>query len=212
MKAMILAAGLGARLRPLTNHLPKALVEVHGRPVIEYHLYNLAANGFEDIVINVSYMADKIKQFIGNGHAFGVNVEYSEEAQPLETGGGIFNALPLLGKQAFLAVNADIFTDYPYCRLKQALTRTVHCVLIEDKQGAGDFGLQNGLLIDKKQGLIYSGITVYSPALFLPCQPGKFSVMPLIKQAIANEQVTGEIYHGQWHDIGTPAQLYLAQT
>jgi N-acetyl-alpha-D-muramate 1-phosphate uridylyltransferase len=207
MKVMILAAGMGARLRPLTETTPKALIEVHGRPIITYHLERLEANGFHDIVINVSYLADKIKQYLGNGRAFGVNIVYSEEATPLETGGGILNALPLLGDQPFLAINADIVTDYPFEQLKTRLTRLVHCVLVENQWGKNDFGLQNHLLIDQPQGLMYSGIAVYSPTLFTHCQHGKFSVVPLLKQAIANQQVTGEIYTGVWRDIGTVTAL-----
>lgn len=209
MKAMILAAGYGSRLHPITNSLPKALVKVQGCPLVEYHLQRFAEYGFTEVVINVSYLAEQIKQFVGNGHAFGVHVEYSEEAQPLETGGGIFNALPLLGIEPFLTVNVDIFTDYPLAQLRNALTRTVHYVLAEAQQGEGDFGFDNDLLIDKKQGLTYTGIAVYSPTLFSHCQPGKFSVIPLVKQAIADKQVTGEIYRGQWYPVNTIAELNL---
>ncbi|MCR4511222.1 nucleotidyltransferase family protein [Pseudomonas sp. 32.2.56] len=212
MKAMILAAGKGERLRPLTLHTPKPLVRAAGVPLIEYHVRALAAAGFTELVINHAWLGQQIEDYLGDGERFGVRIAYSAEGEPLETGGGIFKALPLLGDQPFVLVNGDIFTDYPFAQLRRPLSGLAHLVLVANPthHAGGDFCLQGGQVSDAQAGegnLTYSGLAVLSPALFAECQPGAFKLAPLLRQAMAAGQVSGEQFAGCWVDVGTHERL-----
>jgi MurNAc alpha-1-phosphate uridylyltransferase len=211
MRAMILAAGHGVRLKPLTDHTPKPLIPVAGKPLIEYHLEALAAAGFGEIVINQGHLGEQLPLALGNGERWGVRILWSDERpDPLETGGGLFKALPLLGDSPFLAVNGDIWTDYPYARLRAVKCDYAHLVLVPNPKHhpRGDFALRGAVI--RKQGeprYTYSGIAVYHPRLFRDCNPGKFSVVPLMWRDMEENIVTGERYDGAWSDIGTPERL-----
>ena len=212
MKAMILAAGKGERLRPLTLHTPKPLVRVGGVPLTEYHLRGLAAAGFSEVVINHAWLGQQIEDHLGEGAQFGLTIRYSAEAEPLETGGGIFQALPLLGDQPFVLINGDIFTDYPFAELRRPLKGLAHLVLVDNPEHhqIGDFALADGQVTDAREGqpsLTYSGIAVLSPALFAGCQPGAFKLAPLLRRAMAEGLVSGERYAGCWIDVGTHERL-----
>ena len=212
MKAMILAAGKGERLRPLTLHTPKPLIRAGGVPLIEYHLRALAAAGFTDIVINHAWLGQQIEDHLGDGSRFGVTIQYSAEGEPLETGGGIFKALPLLGDNPFAVVNGDIWTDYDFAGLRQPLTGLAHLVLVDNPahHPGGDFDLQGAQVLDAVPGvdaLTYSGIAVLSPALFKGAAPCAFKLAPLLRTAMADGQVTGERLQGHWVDVGTHERL-----
>lgn len=211
MKAMILAAGRGERMRPLTDNTPKPLLWSGSKRLIEYLIESLAAAGFIDLVINHAYLGGQIEQALGNGGRYGVQIRYSPEgAQGLETGGGIFQALPLLGKEPFLAVNGDIWTDYPFTRVQQAPIGLAHLILVDNPPYSpqGDFALQGKRIAAVGANkLTFSGIGVYRPELFAQCRPGRFPLAPLLREAMPWGWVTGERYRGQWRDIGTPARL-----
>ena len=212
MKAMILAAGKGERLRPLTLHTPKPLIRAGGVPLIEYHLRALAAAGFTEIVINHAWLGQQIEDHLGDGSRFGVTIQYSAEGEPLETGGGIFKALPLLGDNPFAVVNGDIWTDYDFAGLRQPLTGLAHLVLVDNPahHPSGDFYLQGAQVLDAVPGvdaLTYSGIAVLSPALFKGAAPCAFKLAPLLRTAMADGQVTGELLQGHWVDVGTHERL-----
>ncbi|MHA6198639.1 N-acetylmuramate alpha-1-phosphate uridylyltransferase MurU [Pseudomonas wadenswilerensis] len=212
MKAMILAAGKGERMRPLTLHTPKPLVPVAGVPLIEYHLRALAAAGFTEVVINHAWLGQQIEDHLGDGSRWGLGIRFSPEGEPLETGGGIFKALPLLGSEPFLLVNGDIWTDYDFTRLRQPLQGLAHLVLVDNPghHGAGDFRLNADQVEDgagASDTLTFSGISVIDPALFDGCQPGAFKLAPLLRQAMANDQVSGEHFRGHWVDVGTLERL-----
>ena len=177
MRAMILAAGKGERMRPLTLHTPKPLIPVAGVPLIEYHLRALAQAGVTEVVINHAWLGDKIEAHLGDGARFGVHIVYSKESQPLETGGGIYKALPLLGHEPFIVVNGDVFTDYDFAALQKPLQDLAHLVLINNPEHhlEGDFSLEDGrVLAPAAETLTYSGIAVLHPELFLDCQAGAF--------------------------------------
>ena len=212
MKAMILAAGKGERLRPLTLHTPKPLVRAAGVPLIEYHVRALAAAGFDELVINHAWLGQQIEDYLGDGTRFGVRIAYSPEGEPLETGGGIFRALPLLGSEPFVVVNGDIFTDYAFAELRRPLAGLAHLVLVDNPthHPQGDFVLQRGQVHDAAadgERLTYSGIAVLSPELFDGCQAGAFKLAPLLRQAMAADQVSGERHAGCWVDVGTHERL-----
>lgn len=212
MKAMILAAGKGERLRPLTLHTPKPLVRAAGVPLIEYHVRALAAAGFTELVINHAWLGQQIEDYLGDGAQFGVSIVYSAEGDPLETGGGIFQALPLLGAEPFLLINGDIFTDYPFAELRRPLAGLAHLVLVANPGHhlKGDFCLKAGFVSDagaEGESLTYSGMAVLSPALFADCQPGAFKLAPLLRAAMAQGQVSGELFSGCWVDVGTHERL-----
>ncbi|TDF82973.1 N-acetylmuramate alpha-1-phosphate uridylyltransferase MurU [Pseudomonas sp. H9] len=212
MKAMILAAGKGERMRPLTLHTPKPLLPVAGVPLIEYHLRALQAAGFKEVVINHAWLGEQIEAHLGNGAGWGLSISYSPEGEPLETGGGIFKALPLLGTQPFVLVNGDVWTDYDFSRLPQQPTGLAHLVLVDNPghHGKGDFCLQQGLVSDGQDGavtLTYSGIAVIDPALFDGCSAGAFKLAPLLRESMALGQVTGEHFAGHWVDVGTQERL-----
>lgn len=215
MKAMILAAGLGKRMRPLTDNMPKPLLPVAGKPLIIYHIEALVAAGITDIVINHAYLGEQIVQALGNGERFGATIVYSAESEPLETGGGIAKALPLLGDQPFILCNGDVWTDYPLQQLLDQPVNLAHLVMIEnpDHNPQGDFLLQdNGTLAlgdsEKGRPLTYSGISVLHPDLFRDCPKGAFPLLPPLQTAIAAGAVTAECYGGRWTDVGTPERLH----
>ena len=212
MKAMILAAGKGERLRPLTLHTPKPLVRAAGVPLIEYHLRALAAAGFSELVINHAWLGQQIEDHLGDGSRFGVSIRHSPEGEPLETGGGIFKALPLLGDEPFLVVNGDIFTDYAFAQLRKPLAGLAHLVLVDNPahHPQGDFLLTGGQVSDGQgagERLTYSGLAVLSPQLFEGCEPGAFKLAPLLRQAMARGLVSGERHAGRWIDVGTHERL-----
>lgn len=216
MKAMILAAGLGERMRPLTDHTPKPLLRVGGSALIEYHLRGLAAAGFREVVINVSHLANQIEDFCRDGSQWGLNIRYSPEVDPLETAGGIVKALPLLGDQPFAVVNGDIWTDFPLCRLHERILSdevSAHLVLVDNPahHPGGDFELGSGgrlgLLKRGQKGFTYSGIAIFSPAFFAGLVPEKTPLRPLFEAAIERGEISGELYSGGWEDVGTPERL-----
>lgn len=208
---MILAAGRGERMRPLTDRIPKPLLPVAGRPLIQHHIESLARAGFCELVINHAHLGDQIEQALGDGSQWGVEISYSPEpAGALETGGGIFQALPLLGEAPFLVVNGDIWTDYDFSRLSLPQDSLAHLVLVDNPthNPQGDFCLANGRVSDGPgERLTFSGIGVYHPALFEHCKPGAFPLAPLLKAAMAQQRVSGEYYKGRWVDVGTPERL-----
>jgi len=217
MKAMILAAGKGERMRPLTLTTPKPLVRAAGVPLIEYHLKALASAGFTEIVINHAWLGQQIEDYLGDGSRFGVSIAYSPEGEPLETGGGIFRALPLLGDDAFVVVNGDIWTDYDFSALRQPLVGQAHLVLADNPahHPNGDFNLIAGQVQDAGSAadtLTYSGIAVLHPVLFNGCADGAFKLAPLLRKAIADGQVSGEHWRGHWIDVGTHERLAEVET
>lgn len=217
MKVMILAAGRGERLRPLTDSLPKPLLEVRGKPLIVYHLERLRAAGFSEVVINIAWLAERIRTYLGDGSHYGLNIQYSHESGgALETGGGILHALPLLGGKPFLVVNADIYTDFPFQRLRTALRPgdLAHLVMVPNLPDypQGDFCLSadGRMRADGETRFTYSGIGVHDPMFFDGCKPGRFPLLPLWRDAMQKELVSGEIYSGSWRDIGTIEALRAA--
>ncbi|NWL75885.1 mannose-1-phosphate guanylyltransferase [Pseudomonas taiwanensis] len=212
MKAMILAAGKGERMRPLTLHTPKPLVRAAGTPLIEFHLQALVKAGFNELVINHAWLGQQIEDHLGDGARFGLSIRYSAEGEPLETGGGIFQALPLLGDEPFLIVNGDVWTDFEFSHLRRPLDGLAHLVLVDNPthHPHGDFVLENGRVRDAVAGepsLTYSGIAVLHPRLFEGCQAGAFKLAPLLRQAMAAGRVTGERFAGRWVDVGTHERL-----
>lgn len=211
MRAMILAAGRGERLRPLTDTLPKPLVGLGGKTLIEYHIEALAGAGFREVVINQGHLGDLLPAALGDGSRWGIRIHWSDE-QPaaLETGGGIFKALPLLGKGPFLVVNGDVWTAYPFSQLRAVKCDWAHLVLVPNPphNSGGDFALVGARVRDEGAPRhTFSGIGVYHPRLFEGCRPGKFSVVPLLRAAMRDHLVTGELYRGEWNDIGTAGRL-----
>jgi MurNAc alpha-1-phosphate uridylyltransferase len=215
MRAMILAAGRGERLRPLTDEAPKPLVEIGGKPLIEYHLEALAGAGFREIVINQGHLGEMLPEVLGDGSRWGINIHWSDEQDGvLETGGGIFKALPLLGAAPFLVINGDLWTDYPFARLRAVKCDRAHLVMVPNPvhNATGDFALAGARILDQgDRKLTFSGIAVYNPRLFDGCRPGRFSVVPLLRSAMENHFVTGEEFQGIWDDIGTLERLDFAR-
>ncbi len=214
--AIILAAGRGERLRPLTDHTPKALIEVAGEPIIVRHLHALSRAGIRDIVINLSHLGNQIQEALGDGSQFDVRIQYSQEPDPpLETGGGIVQALPLLGPEPFWVVNADICTDYVFAPPALGVEDLGHLVLVDnpDHNPDGDFCLQHGRICTQSDlRLTFSGIGFYRPQFFADCQPGRFSLTPLLREAIAQKKMSGQHYEGLWLDIGTAKRYAYAQS
>lgn len=212
--AMILAAGRGERLRPLTDYQPKALCRVHNIPLIEYHVTHLALAGFERLIINHAHLGGQIRAHLGTGERFGVEIIYSPEPPGgLETGGGIVNALPLIGDEPFLTVNADIFTDYNFASLTLPKTSAAHLVLINKPSYLlhGDFGLSNHCLLENTpRQYTFAGIACYRPNIFHKLIPGRYSLPPLLRQLATEKLATAEFFKGFWIDIGTPERLRLA--
>ncbi len=212
MKAMILAAGRGERMRPLTNRQPKPLLQVGDKSLIERLIGALVHAGMQDIIINHAHLGQQIVEALGDGQRYGARIVYSHESQGgLETGGGIFYAMHLLD-DPFLVVNGDILTDFPFERLPPTLLGLAHLVLVDNPSHhpQGDFALVGQRLqVEGPAPLTFSGIGVYSKALFKGCVPGKFPLAPLLRTAMARGEVTGEHYAGDWWDIGTPERLEL---
>ena len=215
MKAMILAAGRGERMRPLTDTTPKPLLEAGGKPLIAWTLHALAGSGVAEVVINLAHLGEKIERALGDGAQWGVRIRYTHEPEgALETAGGIANALPLLGSAPFLLVNGDIYTDYPFASLvarKLPPGTLAHLVLIDNPphHPAGDFGLmEDRVSAEASLRYTYSGIGVYDPGLFAEVPRGaRCQLAPLLTPQIACGRVSGEHYRGQWFDIGTPERL-----
>lgn len=215
MKAMILAAGRGERLAPLTDRLPKPLIEVGGETLIDRHLGRLAAAGVAEVVVNVSHLAGLIEARVGDGARHGLSVCYSREPDgPLETAGGIVRALPLLGDAPFLLVNADVWTDYPFAGLLDRAPAAAHLVLVPNPphHPRGDFALTGGQVReDGSRRLTFAGLSVMHPALFAGLAPGSRPLAPLLRAAMRREAVSGERYDGRWLDVGTPRRLAEAR-
>ena len=211
MIAMILAAGRGERMRPLTDAVPKPLLEVAGKPLIVHQIEALSLAGIETIVINTGRLGDQIQYHLGTGESFGVSILYSEEGnQPLETAGGIVKALPLLGSEPFIVTNADIYTDFDYLTLPKQLDSNAHLVLVDNPphNSDGDFALADGQLQNEGlQKLTYSGIGLYTPQFFKDCALGKLPLAPLLRQSAQENRLSGQYFTGFWSDIGTPERL-----
>ena len=211
MKAMVLAAGRGERMRPLTDHTPKPLLVAGGKPLIAWHLEALARAGIRDVIVNLSWLGAQIRAALGDGRQFGLQIQYSDEGSPaLETGGGIFHALPLLGPAPFLVVNGDTFTDIDVSSLRLPAAADARLVMVSNppQHPAGDFVLDGErLVVGAGPTLTYSGIGIFSPALFAGCTEGQFPLLPLLKRAIATGRLQGQHHTGQWLDIGSPQRL-----
>lgn len=208
---MILAAGRGERMRPLTDVTPKPLLKVAGKMLIEFHLEKLSAANFTEVVINHAWLGQQIEQALGNGSRYGLNIQYSAENSALETAGGIINALPLLGQDPFLVINADIYCEYNYSDLPESFSGLAHLVLVNNppQHPEGDFVLTSSQQVIQNHGdkLTFSGIGIYKPALFKDCSVGKQALAPLLRRAMDQNRVSGEHYQGVWYDIGTPERL-----
>ena len=224
MRALIFAAGKGERMRPLTETTPKPLLGVGGKPLIAWHLEKLSALGFNEVVLNISWLAQCFEPALGNGSRWGLTLHYSFEGpEPLETGGGMLQALALLGNEPFIAVNGDIWTDYDFARLPAAPSGVAHLVMVDNpsQHPRGDFALDaGGLLHDEgTDRLTYSGIGLYSPKILdgwrsvigsvagVDETPPRFKLAPLLKAAMARGRVSGEYHGGAWTDVGTPERL-----
>jgi N-acetyl-alpha-D-muramate 1-phosphate uridylyltransferase len=208
---MVLAAGRGERMRPITDILPKPLVPVADKPLIGYHLERLARAGVAEVVINLSWLGDRIRAALGDGREYRLSITYSDEGPvPLETGGGIFNALPLLGPEPFLVVNGDTWSDIDYGHLALEDGANGHIVLVPNPahNPRGDFGMEGDRVVEREvDRLTYSGVGVYRPEFFVGCSPGRFPMLPLMKRAIAARLLRGELHQGEWCDVGTPERL-----
>jgi len=215
MKVMILAAGRGQRMGALTTDCPKPLLKVSGLSLIEHVVKALKRDGFKEFVINVAYLGNQIKQYMGSGEKWGVHIDYSDEGDaPLETGGGVQRALPLLGNEPFLLVNADVWTDFPFQTLRNKTKKRAHLVLVDNPSHNlnGDFFLlKNEVTAQGKTAYTYSGIGVYHPDFFAGQSAGAFRLAPLIRQAVLENDVSGELYQGCWVDVGTPERLASIQ-
>lgn len=211
MKAMILAAGRGERLRPLTDETPKPLLKVAGRSLIEYHIDNLAKAGIKEIIINTAWLAEKIHQQLGDGSAFGVDIHYSDEGEALETAGGIINALPLLGDDPFLVVNGDIWCDFDFTSIAELSPQAqAHLVLVENPghNQQGDFSLKGGMIRNAGKSMYtFSGIGIYSTDFFSGQQSGISPLAPLIRSKCEADLVSGQLHQGRWTDVGTVERL-----
>jgi len=212
MKAMILAAGRGNRMRPLTDHTPKPLLQAGGKALIAHQIERLKRAGFRDLVINHAHLGEQIEQELGDGTHLGVRIHYSAEGQDkaLETGGGIFKALPLLGPGPFLVTNGDVWCDFDYADLCLADGDLAALVLVDNPShnSNGDFALKAERVgTDGDARLTFSGIGIYHPDLFAGCEPGAFPLAPLLKKAMAAGRVGGLYHWGCWLDVGTPERL-----
>jgi N-acetyl-alpha-D-muramate 1-phosphate uridylyltransferase len=209
--AMILAAGRGERMRPLTDTTPKPLLRVRGRPLIERHVMELARAGMERIVINLAWLGSQISEYLGDGARYGLSITYSEERpRALETAGGIIRALPHLTPGPFAVVNGDIYTDFPFETLEIARDREAHLVLAPNppQHPQGDFGLEQGLaLATAEHRYTFTGIAVYRPEFFAGCADGELPLKPLLLRCMAAERCSAQVYSGRWDDVGTPQRL-----
>jgi len=217
MKAMILAAGLGKRMRPLTDHCPKPLLKVAGKPLLQYHLEALAAGGIEQVVINLAYRGEQIREWAGDGERFGLSINYSPEPEPLETGGALLKALPLLGSDPFLLVNGDVWTDYPLTQLSEphlppSMDGRLLLVANPEFHPGGDFALDPNDRLSDEPGLpsyTYAGIGLLHPRLIAD-YPGRRAIFPLLEvlqPALTQGHLEGRLHRGRWSDVGTPQRL-----
>jgi MurNAc alpha-1-phosphate uridylyltransferase len=208
---MILAAGRGERLRPLTDTTPKPLLRVGGQPLIEHHVISLARAGITRIVINLAWLGSQIREYLGDGERYGVAIAYSDETpRALETAGGIFRALPHLEPGPFAVVNGDIFTDFPFATLGLDSRVDAHLVLVSNppQHPQGDFGLEQGLTIpDAARRYTFSGIAMYRCAFFAGCTDGVFPLKPLLLRSMEARRCSGQLYTGAWEDVGTAERL-----
>ena len=216
MKAMVLAAGRGERMRPLTDRVPKPLLPVAGEPLVGHQLRALAAAGIRAVVMNVSWLADVLRAELGDGSAWGVTIEYSPEPwPPLETGGGIFQALPLLGPGPFLLVNGDVWSELSPGALELPAGMLGHLVLVPNPEHnpRGDFGLVDGRVVpDAEPRFTYGGMAILTPELFAGCAPGRFPLAPLLRSAARQGRISGVLHGGGWVDVGTPERLYALRS
>lgn len=221
MKAMILAAGLGQRMRPLTDQLPKPLLAAAGKPLLQYHLERIHAAGITQVIINLAYLGDKIREFSGDGSRFGVEIHYSQEPEPLETAGAILHALPLLGNEPFMLINGDVWCDLDLAKFRQhslISDQTGHLLLVPNPpfHPQGDFALDNnGQLVpdpekQHPQRFTFGGISILRPQIVdhYPLKRTKFPLVEVLRSAIDKGQLTGEIHTGHWSDVGTPERLH----
>ena len=209
---MILAAGRGERMRPLTDSLPKPLLEVHGKALIIWHIEKLARNGFKEIVINIAHLGEKIIELLGDGSKWGVSIEYSDERESgaLESAGGIKKALPYLGDDTFLVVNADIFCEYEFDENLQLQDSLAHLILVPNPPHnvEGDFAIENGVVSNSGDTMYtFSGIAYYNPKFFDTVELQKSALAPHLRKAIDKRALSGETFVNVWHDIGTPLRL-----
>ncbi len=211
MKAMILAAGRGERMRPLSDHMPKPLLEVGGYRLIEYHLAAFLKAGIREVVINLSWLGDRMREALGDGARYGLSIAYSAEGPtPLGTGGGLHRALPLLGADPFLLVNGDVWIDLPFEDLRRPAGSLAHLVLVANPphHPRGDFGLEvGGRVLPEPTPLTYAGLAVLDPRLFDGCEAGTFPLKPLLDRALAAGRLSGQRHTGAWSDVGTPERL-----
>jgi MurNAc alpha-1-phosphate uridylyltransferase len=220
MKAMILAAGLGNRMRPLTDHTPKPLLCAGGKPLIEYHLENLQRAGIREVIINLAYLGEKIRAHLSDGQRFGLEIIYSSEPEPLETGGALLQALDLLGTDTFLLINGDVWCDLDIAQfIQQSFTKNQlgHLLLVANPEfhPRGDFALAgNGLLLDDPEKnhphrFTFGGISLLKPEIIsnYPDKRQKFPLAEVLRLAITHQQLTGQVHSGQWSDVGTPERL-----
>ena len=211
MRAMILAAGRGERMRPLTDHTPKPLLPVGGKPLIVWHIERLAAAGFRELVINHAHLGQQIEQALGSGERWGVQIRYSPEVVALETAGGIAQAMPLLGEAPFLVVNGDVYADIDFADLHLAADDLAHLVMVDNppQHAGGDFALMQGRVCEQGEPMLtFSGVGIYHPRLFQSVVAGQAAKLaPLLRAAMQQQQVSGQHHTGVWHDIGTPERL-----
>ncbi|MGH1485794.1 MAG: N-acetylmuramate alpha-1-phosphate uridylyltransferase MurU [Cellvibrionaceae bacterium] len=211
---MILAAGFGERMRPLTEHTPKPLLKVGGKSLIEYHLERLSSVGVRDVIINVAHLGDQIKKVLGSGERWQLSIQYSVEPEPLETAGAIVHALPLLGESPFLLVNGDVWTDFPFTSLlsKELDNALGHLVLVNNPEHhpGGDFSIDHGLLANKnEQAYTFAGVSLLHPSLLAdyPESRIRFPLGEVFRYFLSQKKLTAEHYSGQWFDIGTVDRL-----
>jgi len=199
-------------MRPLTDFTPKPLLKIKGKALIEYHLEKLARANFEKVIINHHWLGEQIETTLGNGEKYGIQIKYSKEINVLETGGGIIQALPLLGEKPFLVVNGDIWCDCDFSKISLKINRLAHLFLVTNPEHnlKGDFGLEKGFVINQPQ-LTFSGISIYHPDLFKDYKIEKLPLAPILRKAITAQNVTGEHFTGRWFDIGTPARLEMLE-
>lgn len=212
MRALILAAGRGERMRPLTADMPKPLLLAGGRPLIDWHIEALARAGITELVVNLSWQGAKLREYLGDGSRYGVDLQFSEEGpEPLETGGGIYHALRVLGPEPFWVVNGDISCDFAFAPRGLPAGTLAHLVLVPnpDHHPGGDFVLRDGRIVGAGTAvkLTFAGISILSPALFSAAGPGRFPLAPLLRAAVDKGQVSGELHAGRWTDVGTPERL-----
>ncbi len=222
MKAMILAAGLGQRMRPLTDNLPKPMLSAGGKPLLQYHLEALAKIGVSEVIINLAYLGDKIRAFVGNGAKFGLNVSYSEEPEPLETAGALLHALPLLGTEPFILLNGDVWTDYPLAELAAYPLQNdedAHLILVPNPNfhPLGDFSPNHQHRLENNpdlQKFTFGGISLIHPRLIstYPQQRNKFPLGEVLRFGIAHNRISAQVYSGGWSDVGTPERLLALNT